>query len=189
MQKTNTHTPLNKVLFEQLFKEHFVYLCNYANQYIHDTNSAKDIVQKVFINMWENREKMDTNRSIPSYLFTSVRNRCLNYIRDHKKYRSKVLDLDIHDIDQSYEENDWEADDLKLKIEAALHQLPEKCRLVFEMSRYKSMKYKDIAEELDISVKTVEAHISKALKSLRVNLADYAYFLLVCGWIDWWING
>ena len=188
MQKSGIHTHLNKVLFEQLFKKHFVHLSNYAHQYVHDTDSAKDITQKVFIYLWENREKIDPQRSIQSYLFTSVRNRCLNHIRDHKKYRSHVLDLDIYDFEiGAEEENEMDVADLKTKIDAALNELPAKCKLVFEMSRYKNMKYKDIAEELEISIKTVEAHISKALKSLRANLSDYAYFWVIAGWINWWI--
>ena len=188
MPKSTAHIHLNKKLFEQLFKKHFVHLSNYAQQYVHDFNSAQDITQKVFINLWENREKIDPQRSIQSYLFTSVRNRCLNHIRDHKKYRSHVLDLDIYDFEMgAEEENEMDVADLKNKIDVALSELPEKCKLVFEMSRYKNMKYKDIAEELNISVKTVEAHISKALKSLRTNLSDYAYFWVIAGGLNWWI--
>jgi RNA polymerase sigma-70 factor (ECF subfamily) len=179
MPDTNKHNNLDKPLFEQLFKTHFVHLCNFALQFVKDTDSAKDITQKVFISLWENREKIDAQKSIQSYLFTSVRNRSLNYIRDQKKYRSEVLDLEIHDFEIPFEEDTLALSELKEKISMALNELPEKCRLVFEMCRYQNMKYKDIAEELDISVKTVEAHMSKALKSLRTNLDDYGYILLL----------
>ena len=162
-----------------MFKTHFVHLCNFAHQYVPDQDSAKDITQKVFINLWENRENIDPNKSIRSYLFTSVRNRCLNHIRDRKKFRSKVLDLEIHDFEISFEEDHLGVEELKEKIAEAMAQLPEKCRLVFEMSRYRSMKYRDIAEELDVSVKTVEAHMSKALKALRSNLEDYIYLWVI----------
>ncbi len=170
--------------FERLFKTHFVHLCNFAYQFVKDRDAAKDITQKVYINLWENRAKIDLKQAPKSYLFTSVRNRSINYLRDHKKYRSKVLDLDIHDLDKSMEEEELDLEELRSKIAAALETLPTKCRQVFEMSRYQEMKYKDIAEELDISQKTVEAHMSRALKGLRELLKDYSLWL----WIWWGIG-
>ena len=178
MSKPVSHSILDKPLFERLFKTHFVHLCNFAFQYVKDSDSAKDITQKVFINLWESREKIDPQKALKSYLFTSVRNRCLNYIRDQKKYRSHVLDIEIADLEISFDEEDSGITELQERVRKALATLPEKCRQVFEMSRYKNMKYKDIAEELDVSVKTVEAHMSKALKSLREQLKDVAYVIL-----------
>lgn len=172
MQGNPQNSTLDQALFEQLFKKHFGHLVNFAVQYVGDQDTAQDITQKVFIRLWESREKINANQNIPSYLFTSVKNRCLNHIRDHKKYRSQVLDLDAGDFDQPVEESlDMEA--LKIKIKKALEELPEKCRLVFEMSRYQHMKYKEIAEELEVSQKTVEAHMSKALKILRSRLGGW----------------
>ena len=179
MSKPETHITFDKAYFEQLFKTHFVHLCNFAHQYVHDLNSAKDITQKVFINLWEKRAKIDPQKPIQSYLFTAVRNRCLNYIRDQKKYRSQVLDLDIVDLDISFEDDDSGVVELEEKVAQALNMLPEKSRQVFEMSRFQQMKYKEIAEELDISVKTVEAHMSRALKGLREQLKDYVHILWI----------
>jgi len=170
------------VHFEDLFKTYFQHLCSFAQQYVGDADAAQDICQKVFIRLWEKREEMDPKKAIKSYLFTSVKNRCLNYIRDHKKYRSQILDLDCGDFDLFSEEDHFAEEELKDKIEAALSTLPPKCRLVFEMSRYQQMKYNEIAEELDISQKTVEAHMSKAMKSLRQELKDYLFiFILIWG--------
>ncbi len=182
MSEPRSHKSLDKPLFEQLFKNHFVHLCNFAFQYINDTESARDIVQKVFVNLWESREKINAENSITSYLFTAVKSRCLNHIRDQKKYRSRVLDVEIDSFEIAVEDDDFTLKELKDKIKAALDELPEKCRLVFEMSRYQGKKYKEIAEELEISQKTVEAHMSKALKSLRANLNDYFYLLLLLLW-------
>ena len=179
MSKSAANNILNKDLFEQLFKAHFAHLCNFANQYVQDLDSAKDITQKVFVNLWERREKIDPKKPIVSYLFNAVRNRCLNHIRDQKKYRSRILDLDVIDLEISFENKDSDLSELQEKISESLNKLPEKRRLVFEMSRFKNMKYKEIAEELDLSVKTVEAHMSKALKSLRKQLKDYIYLLWV----------
>lgn len=179
MSKPDTNDGLNQATFEQLFKTHFVHLCNFAYQYINDTEAAKDITQKVFIRLWENRENIDPKKSIQSYLFTSVRNRSLNYIRDQKKYRSYVLDVEFGAVDIALEEDEFALEDLKSKVAAALAELPEKCRIVFEMSRFQNMKYKEIAEDLDISVKTVEAHMSRALKGLKAHLKDYYVLLLL----------
>ena len=179
MSKSRVNKPLDKDLFEQLFRTHFVQLCNYAVQYVSDNEIAKDITQNVFINLWEKRDNIDSQKSIQSYLFTSVRNRCFNYIRDNTKYRSKVLDIDSVDIENDVEIDDVGMEELEEKISLILNKLPEKCRKVFEMSRFKNMKYKEIAIEMEISVKTVEAHISKALKSLRKELKGYALVLFI----------
>ena len=179
MPKSNVHKSLDKALFEQLFKSHFVHLCNFAHQYVSDTDSARDITQKVFLKLWENRATIDPQQSIQSYLFTSVKNRCLNHIRDQKKYRSRFLDVEMEDFEMNFEEDAFALSELQDKIDEALDALPEKCRKVFEMSRFRDMKYQAIADELEVSVKTVEAHMSKALKSLRAHLKDYLYFLVL----------
>ena len=174
MPDKQSHTPFDQKQFEQLFKSHFQYLCNFANQYVNDMDAAQDICQKVFIALWEKRNNLQPQQSIKSYLFTAVKNRCLNYIRDNKKYRSRVLDLDCGDFDMAIEnEEATDQEALKSKINQALNELPEKCRQVFEMSRFQGMKYREIAEELDISQKTVEAHMTKAMKMLRELLKGF----------------
>ncbi len=178
MLEQNSSLIFDKKEFEELFKTHFSFLSNFAKQFVQDADTAQEIVQKVFITLWEKREDLDPQLSIKSYLFTAVRNRCLNHIRDQKKYRSKVLDLECADFDLSIEDTPLEASELHQQIEAALDQLPEKCREVFEMSRFKQMKYKEIAEELAISPKTVEAHMRKAMQVMREFLKPFFWFLL-----------
>lgn len=178
MVNQDSHNTFDEKQFEQLFKTQFSYLCNFAKQYVQDINIAQDICQKVFISLWEKRDSLNPQQSIKSYLFTAVKNRCLNHIRDHKKYRSKILDLDCGDINIVEEEDHFGEAELKQKIQSALESLPEKCRRVFEMSRYQDMKYKEIAEELGIAQKTVEAHMSKAMKILRAYLKDYLALIL-----------
>lgn len=173
------HTVFDKAAFESVFRSHFQYLCNYAKQYVREEETARDITQKVFITLWEKRLEIDPQMSVKSWLFTSVRNRCLNYIRDHKKYQSEVLDLDCGDFDLSVEDHHFVEEELGAKIQVALATLPEKCRQVFEMSRFDEKKYKEIAVELDISPKTVEAHMSKAIKTLREYLRDYLVILIL----------
>ncbi len=177
-----SHSDKNKLdlnQFEALFKTHFAHLTNLSNQLVKDQNTAKDITQKVFIHLWENRDQMDPSKNIVSYLFTSVKNRSLNYIRDNKKFRSKVLDLDCGDFELEVQTPEEDAGDLKLKIDCALADLPEKCRMVFKMSRFEGMKYREIAEELGIAQKTVEAHMSKAIKTLKSVLKDHLMLLIL----------
>jgi len=179
MPETPAHNKFDKPAFEKLFKSHFLHLCNFASQYVSDMDAARDICQKVFILLWENRENINPDQNIRSYLFTAVKNRSLNYIRDHKKYRSRVLDIDIQDVDMAFEEDQFAAADLESKIAKALNSLPEKCRQVFEMSRYQDKKYQEIADELAISKKTVEAHMSRALRTMREDLKEYLHLLLI----------
>ena len=164
---------LDEVLYEQLFKSNYQYLVNFARQYVADDNSCEDIVQKVFIRLWEKRADIKTDQGIKAYLFTAVRNRSLNHLRDTKKYRSELLDINCAKADIAFEADHFAIEELEKKIAEALASLPEKCRLVFEMSRYQEMKYREIAEELSISTKTVEAHMSKALKGLKKHLEGY----------------
>lgn len=177
MQST-PHT-FSRMQFEEVFRSHFEYLTNFARQYVGDMDTAQEITQKAFITLWEKREEINPKLSIKSYLFTIVKNRSLNYLRDTKRYRSEVLDIDCGDIEVSLEEHHGVEEELKELIDKALATLPEKCRQVFEMSRFQQMKYKEIAEELEISQKTVEAHMSKAMKMLRLELKDYLFTLLV----------
>ncbi len=173
-----THKNLNKDIFESLFKTHFQHLCNFAQNYVSDFETSKEIVQDVFIKLWENKTQIDLKKSIKSYLFTSVKNRCLNYIRDNKKFRSNVLDVDIADYDISFEETE-ENTEIEKRVKNTLEKLPEKCRQIFELSRFENLKYKEIAEKLNISQKTVEAQMSKALKIFRENFKDYIKLLII----------
>lgn len=169
---------MDKQRLEQLFGELFIPLCNFGKGLVHDDDAAKEIVQDVFVNLWQKRETLDPEKSIKSYLFQSVSNRSLNYIRDHQKFRSHYLDMEI-ELERSIEDYDFlVGEETQNKIEAAIQKLPEKCREVFELSRFEEMKYNDIAEKLGISVKTVEVHMSKALRILREELKDMIMILL-----------
>lgn len=170
MPKVTETKVLTRDQFTLLFKTHYETLCRFAYQYVLDTNTAQDICQSVFVNLWHKRQTIDQHKSIKSYLYTAVKNRSLNHLRDHKKYRSKVLDLDSGAFDIAEDFATVDAEEIREKVQLALSELPEKCRQVFEMSRFQHMKYREIADELNISPKTVEAHMSKAMKMLRQSL-------------------
>jgi RNA polymerase sigma-70 factor (ECF subfamily) len=171
---------LNEKLFQNYFEEFYQPLCRFASGYVSDRDSVEDIVQQVFVNLWAQRENINTAEPIKSYLFTSVRNRCLNHIRDRKKYNSYFLDVELElEIPVSDRDMFSEAE-IERRVAEALSKLPEKCKEVFLLCRNDNLKYKEVAEKLDISVKTVEAQMSKALKILRLELKDF--FLILFLW-------
>ena len=174
-----SYNKLDKQLFEQLFKEFFSPLCRFAYGYLNDQDASQEIVQDVFINLWQKKETITSDKSVKSYLYTSVKNRCLNYIRDRKKFRSQYLDVDIELEIPVQEEDMFSESETQDKINAALDKLPEKCRQVFELSRFEEMKYKEIAVKMNISIKTVEVQISKALKILREELKDLIVIIML----------
>ncbi len=170
---------LTHEIFEGIFNEYYAPLCRFAAGYLSDTDSSEEIVQQVLINLWDRRDKLDSDKSIKSYLFTSVKNRCLNHIRNHKKFRNRYLDLDSEwdiPVDEKYISIEKDVERL---VKEALDKLPEKCREIFILCRFEEMKYKEVADHLQISPKTVEAQMSKALKILREELKDVWMIILL----------
>ena len=160
---------MDKDSFENLFREYFSPLISFARKILVDEDDAREVVQKVFINLWEKREEIDLSTSLKSYLFTSVHNRSLNVIRDRKKFSFEEVPDMAGDWDVSAQ---IESMELEEKINEALQALPEKCRQIFELNRFDGLKYSEIAAQLEISVKTVENQMSKALRILREKLLN-----------------
>ena len=164
--------------FEELFRSYFTPLMVFARKILKDEDEAREVVQKVFISLWEKREEIDLKTSLKPYLFTSVHNRSLNVIRDRKKFSEEEIPDVAGDWDVSAQ---IEAMELEQKIRKAIDSLPEKCKQIFELNRYEGLKYIEIASQLHISVKTVENQMSKALKILREKLAKYMLLLFTVG--------
>jgi len=174
---------LGKTVFEELFRQHYASLCHYAVSIMSDPEQSEDIVQKAFIKLWDRRSEMDMERSIKSYLYTMVRNASINFLRDKKKFSSSFLDLELFIQNNASGIVDGlenlQAEELSNKIQNAIEKLPEKSLEVFNLSRFEHLKYKEIAEKLNVTVKTVEAHMSRALKILREELKDYLVLWMV----------
>ena len=164
--------------FEKIFKDYFTGLCYFASKYIGDMDTSKEIVHNVFLNIWENRNEFDWDKPAKSYLFTSVYNRSINYIRDHKKFASTDVNLELETKSEEFS-NGMEVAELEGKIKQALQKLPEKCREIFELSRFEGKKYAEIADHLGLSVKTIETQMSKALKILKEELKEYIYYIII----------
>ena len=165
--------------FKSIFKEYFSPLCRLSLHYLGDRSESKEVVQDAFVKLWEIRDRIDTSSNLRNFLFTLVKNNCLNILKRRQillKNHEKIKWMEMHHQYESLSrisDNYMELNELKEKIDIAVRQLPEHCRIVFEMSRFDELKNREIAGKLGISQKTVEAHLTKALKILRVDLKDY----------------
>ncbi len=153
---------------EQLFKEHYEQLHRYAFTVLKNEDAAKDAVQAVFLTLWEKRETLHINTSPKAYLFRSVYHESLNYLRKQEvlqKHHNAAATVQEATIQRPFAAED----DMQVKeqIDQVLRELPPQCREVFVKSRAEQKKYTEIAQEMGIAVKTVEAHMSKALKLIR----------------------
>lgn len=168
----------SKAEFEIIFKQYYEGLCRYARTWIQDSDESEEIVQNVFVKLWEKREKLQIDTSLKSYLYKSVYHASLNLIK-HKKVKEEYLHMNDQQNKHSEILSNHALKELEGRIEKTLLELPEQCRLIFSMSRFQELKYREIAEVLNISVKTVENQMGKALKLMRHNLADFLSLLLI----------
>ncbi len=165
---------INIAEFESLFKTHYNELCAYANKYLNDLAAAEETVQSLFVKLWENREDLKIEKSPRSYLYTATRNACFNQIRhikireDYKVYNQLEMEKQQYTVNDEYE-----ASELDEKIRKSIDDLPEGRRKIFILSRFEGLKYREIAEKLQISIKTVENQMGSAIKHLKNDLAEY----------------
>jgi len=166
-------------VFEGIFRTYYERLCNYANTILNDMDEAEEMVQGAFLTVWEKHETIEIHTSVKSYLYRAVHNSCLNRVKHYKvrkvhgeefKNRSDIL---LDDVSQ-----DLIGTELDSLVAHAIDSLPQQCKQVFKLSRFESLTYAEIAEQLNISVKTVENHMAKALKTLREKLKDYLPVLI-----------
>lgn len=157
--------------FEKLFRLLYKSLLATALPIIGSQQLAEEIVSDVFCSLWKNRKVIQVHSSFKAYVFTSIRNKSLDYLR--KVNREKTIDL-ANATHIPYPEDTIEQrldqEKLALRVERAIHSLPPQCRAIFLLNREGGLKYKEIAEQLNISIKTVETHMGRALKHLRSEL-------------------
>lgn len=160
---------MTKQDFKQLFEQYYNPLCNFANSILYDSNRAEDAVQDVFVKMWQKKDTLEGLENLKSYLFRATKNKCIEYLRK-LKLDQKLSEENARQLEVSSSINtDDEADKylLKEKLFKSIRQLPPKCRNVFTLSKINGLTYNEIAEELDISPKTVENQMGRALRLLR----------------------
>jgi len=172
----------DQTAFELLFHFYYSGLVMYSTQFTADRMDAEEIVQDFFVRFWQKHQQILLTDSLKGYLFLSVKNSCLNYLK-HKKveerYIQKMAELSSRHI--AYDPDLYLASELQEKVKNAIDLLPEKCREIFIMSRIQGLKNEEIATNLNISKRTVETQISKALKVLRVELKDYIGLMILLG--------
>ncbi len=167
--------------FRYVFETHYGLLCSIASEFLKDDFLAETIVGDVILYLWEKRETIEIQSSLRAYLVKAVRNKCLNY--GQLQYVVKETRLseqeEFLDTNGTFLISDSQPlatlleKELEIEIEKSINNLPEECRLVFQMSRFDQLKYEDIAQELNISVNTVKYHVKNALAKLRGDLSKY----------------
>jgi RNA polymerase sigma-70 factor, ECF subfamily len=167
--------------FELLFRKYYVRLCSFANKFLNDPEESREIVQDVFAKLWEARDEIDPEDSLKSYVFKITQNLSINKLRRRKvesRYTEiyKLVYIEQHEFSTH---ESFAARELEEIIARSIGKLPSECRKVFELSRIEDYKYKEIADKLKISVKTVEAQMSKALRLLRIELSEYLILLII----------
>ncbi|MBL7773904.1 MAG: RNA polymerase sigma-70 factor [Chitinophagaceae bacterium] len=166
--------------FETVYKHWFKPLMGYAITILKDETYAEEMVQNVFVKLWEKKEHIDIHTSLQAYLYKSVYFESLNFIKRQQHQQN-------YETQTAYamkEEKVWaheklDRKQLETKLRDALNDLPEQCRTVFQLSRFQELKYREIAASLGISEKTVENHMGKALRILRLKLAEFISLLII----------
>lgn len=162
----------DRLAFRHLFETWFTPLCRFMHLYISEKTVVEELALDLFMHIWENRKTLQIQVSLKSYLFQAARNRCLNELRKQKNTVSldeisgEIIDAGVYSLEET---------ELQNLIQEAVLALPDKCREVFDLSRYESLSNREIADRMNISVKTVEAQITKALKRIK-NFLGEAYF-------------
>lgn len=167
--------------FERLFRRYYQPMMRFIWGYVKSEAIAEELVQELFLKFWEQRQKITIKRSVKSYLYTSARNMSLDYLK-HKEVENawekekKALHLDT--TPESVIEKNLHNKMILEEVEKAIQALPERRRLIFILSRYEDMTYKEIAKFLDISVNTVETQISRALSALRSQFSSLLHIMI-----------
>ncbi|MDH6304811.1 RNA polymerase sigma-70 factor (ECF subfamily) [Parabacteroides sp. PF5-5] len=172
----------NNTTFREMYLSYFPKLVHFSKAHILSQIDAENIVQDVFVYLWENKEVLNSVKNLNAFLFTMVKNRCIDYLRSKtqasgRKYsitdvQEKEFELKLYAL-QRFDENSFSHEEIESIISNALETLPPRCREIFILSRMEGLKHKDIAQRLNISTNTIEGHISTALKKLREVLKEY----------------
>jgi RNA polymerase sigma-70 factor, ECF subfamily len=162
----------NTRAFDKIFNDYYLNLCRYASSIVQDEDKARSLVQNVFVKIWENRLQLENIVNLPPYLTTMVRNESINHLRREKRMvRMDVLPDELHT--NTAAEEKFRESEIGERLTLATLSLPDRCREAFEYSRFDDLSNSEIALKMGISVKGVEALITRSLKHLRIELAEF----------------
>jgi RNA polymerase sigma-70 factor (family 1) len=168
-----------EVVFEDIFKGYYERLCNYANTMINDIDEAEEMVQSMFLGLWEKHKDIEIHTSVKSYLYRAVHNSCLNRIKHYKVRQAHSEEIKHHaDYTVDNASQDLIGEELEQQINLAIGSMPPQCSKIFQLSRFENLTYAEIAEHMNLSVKTVDNQMGKALKLMREKLKDYLPYIL-----------
>lgn len=159
-------------VYEQVFRQYYTSLCFYAFGITQRKDIAEEIVQELFYVLWRDRGSIEILRSLKNYLYAAVRNQSLHYL-EHQQVRMRYYESHYQENSELSPQETLEYKELETLVEQTLKKMPERRSQIFEMHRFKGEKYKDIAKSMSVSVKTVEAEMTKAYKMLRLELEKY----------------
>lgn len=179
----------DETALRSIFDRHYPLLLGDVYRIVPDEALCQDLAQEVFVELWRKRGELDIHTSLRAYLRRAAINKALNHIKANRRISFDEPDELRNTADTT--ERDIREQAVQESLEAALHRaieaLPEKCRLVFSLSRFENLSHREIAEKLDISVKTIENQITKAMKLLRQALLEYRDLSPVVIWLlKWW---
>lgn len=164
---------------DQLFNKYYGDLCRKAFSILNNKVISEDIVQDVFFKLWKNRKKIHIQTSIKAYLNRMVFNESISYLRKNKELIDFSDEFVVEDVDSNFADNKINQKELKSIIDNAINKLPPACKTIFLLSRIDELTYKQIAEKLDLSIKTVENQMGKALRVLRQSIKyDFVLFAI-----------
>ncbi|PKP00817.1 MAG: RNA polymerase sigma-70 factor [Bacteroidetes bacterium HGW-Bacteroidetes-9] len=177
-------------VFESVFREFYTPLCIHARRYLIDPEVAEEVVQDMFFKMWDRRDSLAITTSLAAYLYKSVTNHSLNHLKyqSHSRKYKEYVGFQTDGYDAVSAHDALVHADLEKQLIGLVKSMPERRRMIFEMSRLEGLRYSDIAEKLGISIKTVEIQMSKALEFMRENLRDYLPTLwLIISALNWFL--
>lgn len=164
--------------FRQFFDLYYHRLLNFAYFFLESSVASEEVVSTVFINLWEKRKKLPEINRIEAYLFTSTKNKSYSYLRDNKRLiQFRDIDSDADFLVSQFENPETEmfSQEFRNKIIEIIEGLPPKCKMIFTLIREDGMKYKEVAELLDISIKTVEVQMGRALSKIKASIKPYLH--------------
>lgn len=176
----------DKSALKALFDHHYQMVCSTIHRFIRDHSLTEDLAQEVFVRFWEKREQINITSSLDAYLRRMAVNEALGYLRRHKNRFTEEMTPNISGGMEEDVEQQFLQTELEVRIKDAINELPPRCQTIFKLSRFEDMTYQQIADEMEISIKTVENQMGKALKYLRQRLHGYLQVLIGC--IFFWLN-